>query len=412
MRRATLKTSKEIVLNRVLVATAVAALGAGGAWFTLQSSVFGGQSVGEARVGSTTIVSTPAQLESAVANAKDGETITLKPGVYPQIVIAKAHFARAVTFTSMDPEHAAVLAGLKIRDSSGLVFDRLELTTIGSDDNYAASRIQDSQQLTFSHMNVHGDVSGTPGDQLQGFYILASSNVTVSGSDFHHLRAALVESRDDGLKVVGNEFHDLSKGGVEMVGDSDVTISDNVFTNFQTSAKVHGDAIQIFTTGSTASAHDLTIERNLIYRGSGVPAQGIFVTDEIKKYPYHNVTIDDNAIIGDDWNSICLSRADGAVHITRNIVASWTGTDVVKGGTTNFIGWIRVDGIAPAGFVETGNRAQAYLYDGKAVGISPAGNVTMGAVGDAGAGLIRAWAAAHSQQISADLHPVGGRAPL
>jgi hypothetical protein len=410
MRRATLNTSKEIVLNRVLATTAVAVLGAGGAWLALQSNVFGAQPVGDARVGSTIVVSTPAELESALTSARDGETIALKPGVYPQVVIDKAHFTRAVTVTSADPDHEAVLAGLKIRDSSGFAFDGLELTTIGSGDSYAASRIEGSQQLSFSHMNVHGDVSGAPGEQLQGFYVSDSSNVTVSHSLFHHLRAALVENRNDGVSVVGNEFRDLSKGGVEMGADANVTISGNLFTDFQTAPKVHGDAIQIYTYGTNVSSHDVIIRGNLIVRGSGVPAQGIFVQDEAKIYPFHNVTIDDNAVLGADWNSICLIHADGTVRITRNLLASWPGADVVKGGVTKFTAWIRLDKMA-GNVAETGNRAQAYLYDGKPTKLTPSGNSPLGAVGDGGAALVRAWVNAHRSEFSPDLHPVGGRAP-
>jgi hypothetical protein len=347
----------------------------------------------------TTVAGTPA-LFAALDGARPGETIKLAAGAYPQVAISRANFTGAVTIMSADPAHPAMIIGLKVVNSSGLNFRDLEFTTVGSGDSYAAIRVQTSQNISFSNVDIHGDPNAGPGSQLNGVYVSGSSNISITSSTIHHLRAGLVENKDDHLVVSNNAFHDLSKGGVEMGQSSDVTISNNNFTNFQTAPGVHGDAIQIYTAGTTAVAHDIVITGNLFDRGSGVPTQGIWMRDELNDLPFNNVTIDDNAMIGGDWNAVAITHATGIVKVERNVTASWAGADVVAGRTTNFKAWIRLGDLSGATVIEKGNRAQFYIgASGKAVP-TPDGNAAIGDVTDSGAGLLRAWAKAHPDQVA------------
>jgi hypothetical protein len=348
-----------------------------------------------------------AGLIAALKSARPGETIELAVGVYSHVVISGFHFSSAVTITSADPAHAAMIAGLKVVSSSGINLSNLEITTVGSGDSYAGVRVQGSQDISFSNIYMHGNLADSAETQLNGFYVCKSSDVSITNSRFHDLSSAIVADNNTYITVSHNAFDDLNKGGVEAGGTSELTISDNNFTNFETAAGVHADAIQIYTAGTTTAVQNIVITGNLYDRGSGDPAQGIFVQDEVGTLPFNNVTIDNNTIIGGDWNAIFLSNATGTVQIDNNTVASWAGQDVVAGSTTNFESWIRLGNTADTGgtfagvtLTETGNEAQYFLgATGKAV-TPPAGNTLLGAVTGDGAALLAAWEQANPSDLS------------
>jgi parallel beta helix pectate lyase-like protein len=177
-------------------------------------------------------------------------------------------------------------------------------------------------------------------------------------------------------------------------------VQNNSFYDFVTAPGVHGDGIQIFTSRTTTAAHDILISGNLVARGNGTPEQGIFVQDEVKTLPFHNVTIEDNAVIGEQWNGIYLSHATGDVQIRNNIIASWTGANVVRGGDTDYISWLRLGDLGGATVAVTGNQAQAFL-----VGLPPKllppppSNVKLGRIDDRGAALSRKWLASHGAAL-------------
>jgi hypothetical protein len=163
-------------------------------------------------------------------------------------------------------------------------------------------------------------------------------------------------------------------------------------------ANGHGDAVQFMTYGTTSVSSNINISDNLIDRGNGVPLQGIFMRDETNKLPFNNVTIDNNTIIGGEWNAIALSHATGKVQIEGNTIGSWAGANVVAGGSTKFISWIDLGDLSGASLTETGNHAQVYINGG--VRTAPAGNTTLGAITDQGASLMHVWAAQNMGLLS------------
>jgi Right handed beta helix region len=352
-------------------------------------------------MSSTVTVSSTAALEAALKSATAGETIQLASGVYTGVVISNEHFTAPVTITSANAADPAVLEGLKVGTESGLNFTNLEMTSLGSTDPYFAFRISSSQNISFSHIQVQGDLSHVASAQLTGaFYVSDSTNVSITDSTFNDLNAAIVAAGNNGFTVSDNAFQDLSKGGVEVAGTSNLTVSGNNFTDFQSGAGVHGDCIQVYTEDSTSAASNIVIDNNVYDRGAGVSAQGIFVTDNTGDMPYHNVTIDNNTMIGADWNAIELMGGTGTIQVEHNTVESYTGYNVVSGGNTPFESWINLGDLTGAQLTETGNTAQFYLMNSVSVA-TPAGNTKIGVVTDDGASMLHAWAAANTADYSA-----------
>jgi VCBS repeat-containing protein len=332
-------------------------------------------------------VNSAAQLMSALASAHAGDTIQLAAGTYTQLVLNNLNFSSAVTITSADSSHPAVLAGLKVTSSSGLTFNNVEMTTLGSGDAYYAFRISDSSNIAFNQVNAHGDPTQAPSTQLTGFLFQGDTGVSITNSTLHDMDSGLVADNNVGLTVSNNTFSNLSKGGVEMGGSSNVLINNNTFTNFHVGAGVHADAIQSYTSSATTAASNIIVTNNLFARGAGDPVQGIFIQDETGVQPYHNLTIANNTVLGGMWNSIYVnSDVTGTLNVSNNLATSWAGADAQQATTTgvnpttNFQAGVILDGnFAGAQVTETGNTAQYYISNGATV-TPPAGNTQVGAI--------------------------------
>lgn len=348
------------------------------------------------------MVTSYATLLVALKTAAPGDVIQLAAGSYFQPVLSGFHFAApGVTLTSADPAHPAVLVGLGVAKCAGLTFKGLELTTVGYvHDPYYAFRLASCDQIAFTGCDVHGDPMLAPGAQITGFYVLDSSNISWTYNRLHDINAAIGANRNHGLTIANNSFSHLNKGGVELGGNSQVSITDNDFTDFHITRGTHADAVQIFTAGTMVIASDTVLTGNLFFRGSGDPIQGLFIQDEVGTLPFHNVTVRDNAVIGGMWDSIYLhANFTGALTVENNIAVSWAGPDwesTPAGATTplitNFAGAIMLLGdLSHATVSESGNTAQGYSYGPGYVSNVP-GNVKLGPVTDFGASALYAWA--------------------
>ena len=150
-----------------------------------------------------------------------------------------------------------------------------------------------------------------------------TNSISVSNSTFYNLHDGLSHFNGDGLSVTNNSFYHLFDDGVRGGGTSDVTISGNSFTDqhFDATDIAHPDAIQFWTTGTTAAVSNIIIANNTYTRGAGNPAQGIFFRDELGGLPYSNVKILNNTITGSLYNGIEVIDGTNFL-ISGNVVSS------------------------------------------------------------------------------------------
>lgn len=334
-------------------------------------------SISSSTGGSIITVSNAAELTAALKSARGGETILLNAGTYDAVSVRGIQPAGNVTIASADPSAQAVLTGLVLRDSANITVRNVEMFDQSST-TVSDFRIQGSKNITFDAVKVHGQ-PGADGLDSQPFMIRESSNVTVSNSEFYDVRYGISMLNNNGVTITNNSFHDIRTDGIRSGGSSNVTIADNFFTNFHPAAGDHPDAIQFWTTNTTASAENITITGNAIVRGDGGAIQGIFMNDEKGYLPYKNVLISDNLVVGTMFNGIRVANAAG-LAVTDNIVV----------GTPDQLSWIMV----PAGTVLTGNGAERYQIGGVTVDF-PAGNQMLPPSRDNGASLLRDWVSAH-----------------
>jgi len=308
-------------------------------------------------------VKNAAGLVKSLEKAKDGDVILLREGVYSNVGIRDVQIKGNVTIQSADSSKPAVLKDLVVRDSAGLTFQHLELATDSKSGQYPF-RVHDSSRIVLNDLDVHGTLDGNPSNDPGGLLMIrGSTHVVVSNSEFQQARYALSHLDSEHVLITGNSFHDLRTDGVRGAGTSNITISNNTFTDFLAHPGDHADAIQFWSAGETKAAKNITIVDNVISRGDGQPMQGIFIRDNLSKLPFENVTITGNIVLGGSYNGLTVMGSVG-LELYDNIVVGQKGVD----------SWIRISK-AEEGVVENNSTTKLNILD--SVGTSRGGNVEL-----------------------------------
>lgn len=324
-------------------------------------------------------VSTSAELMAAVKAAQPGDEVRVSPGQYSGVSLKGIMPAGNVTITSADPANPAVFSDLMISASSNLTLSNLKMTVPSGSYTWYHFQI-----LGSSNIKVVDSVFDGPGmnpvQSTSGLIIRNSTNVSVDSSEFKNLVFGVNVLDNKGISVTNSVFHDIRSDGIRGGGNSQVNFSYNFFTEFHPLSWEHADAIQFWTTNTTAPTTDITVVGNVVVRGAtGSPIQGIFFRDELMTNPYSNVTLKDNIIIGGAYNSITL---DGVIsgNVTGNAVIAFPDQDA----------WIRTQNTT-TNLVLSGNTAFKYVTQFNEL----VDNVTTPPVTDGGLATLQAWAANH-----------------
>jgi Ca2+-binding RTX toxin-like protein len=322
-----------------------------------------------------TVVDSATSLTSALKAAHAGDTIQLASGTYASFDLRGAFFAQGVTITSQDPNAKAVLTGFDITKSTGLTFANLEFSVNpnGADNPF---KVSDSNEIHFANLNVHGSMDGNPQNDQQAFIIRSSTNISVERSEFQQVEIGINQLDNNALVIKDNVFHDLRMDGIRGGGSSNVLVTGNTFHDFYPLASDHGDAIQFWTTNTTASVHDITVTNNTVMRGAGGLFQGVFFRDEVGGLPFINVKIAGNLVEGGNYNGITV---DGGVNvdIEHNIVQGFTDTknwirlDNVDGATltSNSTNYLMLSSTTDSHITQTGTKIVPLAADGGAAGM-------------------------------------------
>ncbi len=336
----------------------------------------------------TTIVKDTAGLVSALKVAKAGDVIQLQAGTYSPAAITGVKIDGQVTITSQDPAAMAKMTGLMLKDSQGLTFRELEFVVDGAKADYPF-QVLGSKNVNLDALNVHGSLDGNPHNDAAGLLIRNSSDVAVTNSEFQQLRHAIAHIDSNGVRIENNEFHDIRTDGIRGGGTSNMTVKGNYFTNFHSADGDHADAIQFWTTHTTKSAINITVQDNVVLRGNGDSIQGIFFRDQVGNLPFTNVKIIDNLVVGAMYNGIAVTGAQDLV-VTGNMVA----------GLPDQKSWIAL--LSSDRVSLSGNTSTAYQIDG-ATNVSRANDVTIATPADGGKALQAAWFAQNGSSGLADI---------
>ncbi len=298
----------------------------------------------------TTTVSTTAEL--LAAPHVGGDTILLNPGTYAGVNLTTWVPTSTVTIASATDTQAAI-QDMVVSGCHHLAFSRIEFFMDPAGTDPYPWRVQSaSDNISFTACLWHGSLDANPGNDRSGPLIQSSTNITMSYCEFYQLGFGVVHSICDGLTFNNNYIHDIRSDGLH--GSSwNVSITRNYFTNFYPALGDHPDAIQFFDEiigGTDYVPHDVVMAENAYLRDAGAATEGIFcrlLDNNVNKYL--NFDINNNLLIGTQYNGITVIGADG-LDIVNNTLVSITGfTSRVWIGNSNAV-------------TETGNSAAAFIY--------------------------------------------------
>jgi Ca2+-binding RTX toxin-like protein len=295
----------------------------------------------------TTInVSNATQLQSALASAKGGDTISLAAGNYGDLNLNK-NFASDVTITSQNAGSPAVFNTLTVVDSSHLAFDGItvKFTPVATTYSFSSAvEFRNSSDITFTHSTVQGGVAvsginqdGTGTDYYgnvrglptgYGININNSNGVKVDGVEVSSFYKGVFLNNSNNVTVAHSDIHDTRTTPIVVGGGSHITIDANHLHDvnpYQFGATGdHADYLAMWTIGTqTTSSTDIKVTNNLMEQGKGQAVLGMWMQGGSAGYT--NVQISGNAILAGNFQGIVLSEVTGGV-VDHNTLLQTSGT--------------------------------------------------------------------------------------
>ena len=305
------------------------------------------------------------ELAKRVAKAHNGAVIALPPGDYGEAAFHNLRTGGMVTLTSADRAHPAVFAALSIRNSNGVRFDGIKVDASKSSLKFPIT-ILNSDHIELKGIDAIGGGYGASPAAISALMIRDSGDVTVEKSRFRLFWHGISLLGSTRLRVAANELRDLRTDGIRGGGLIDTVIEDNFITDFHPMEGDHPDGIQIWSVRQKTGSRNLTIQNNLVARGKGDAAQGIFVNEQTGTLPYQNLVIRGNFIVGGRFNGVSVQHAEGLTIEDNAIV-----------GLPDRLSWLRV--LDSSGGMVTRNSAMKFNFSRKNSGITFSNNDITGA---------------------------------
>lgn len=289
------------------------------------------------------VVSTSAELLSALSSAQGGETIRLAPGDYGDLYLGSksgfnVNFSTPVKITSADPANPAVFSGLTMQNASNIHFESVtfDYDYAAGDPNWVSPfYVGACQSVSFNKITFDGDLAqgtGTVADGYgngRGLEIKQCSDVTVSESTFYNWTRGMLVTGSDNVKVAGNEMHSIRSDGMNFAEVTNVVVENNHLHDFKHSPDSgdHMDMIQFWTSGTDSPSQNIIIRGNVLDLGTGDWTQSIFMGNEAvdrgagSEMYYQNVTIENNTIYNGHTHGITLGETNGLTIGQNTLVA-------------------------------------------------------------------------------------------
>lgn len=226
-------------------------------------------------------VDSPRALGAALSRAVAGDAILLAPGDYGDLIIGPRRGQGALAIAAADEAAPPRFRSILVRDADAVTLRGLAVTFGPAATPLADSAIdiRRSAAIRLQRLRISSAANGEATDDATGVIIRDSRGVSVAGSVFHDLFRGVVCHDSGDIAVSGNRFERIGSDGVAGRGAQGMTVENNMFTDFTPAdpVKWHPDAIQLWSRGARRANERIVIRANIIRRGAGAPAQGIFL---------------------------------------------------------------------------------------------------------------------------------------
>lgn len=279
-------------------------------------------------------VSNQSQLNSALSNVKDGDTVLLARGTYSSLDMKTDRrtdhdFDRRVTIASEDPKNPAKINEVNLTSVSKVEFKDLVFDYESGKSSNKPFFVQYSSDVIFNNIDFDGLVRNGYGSGL-GLRVKESDNITVKNSEFSDFQNALSFSKVDQVNLTGNLVRNMSNDGFTFGGINGMVIEDNTFRSFKSPnpAAAHKDNIQFRTIPSEGLSQNIVIRDNNI--DSAETRHGIYFGNEAYKAGnlyamYRNILIEDNYIRSAQTHGITILHGNGVTIRDNTLVQNPDG---------------------------------------------------------------------------------------
>lgn len=275
-----------------------------------------------AAVAVTYSVYNVADLSDALARIGPGDEIRVAPGDYGALKIEGEHFSPPVKFAPFAADEPPVFRSIRLDNVSGVILSEIKVVygaTQAPTSTYAIS-VLDGADITLEKMEISSAEDGVAGNDAYGIIIRDSARVLLSESRLHDLYRGVAIFDSDDVSIQRNAITTVGSDGVVGRGLVRAKINYNYLADFDIidDARLHPDAIQIWTRGALRPSRFVEIKGNLIRRGIGDPSQGILVSGV--EYETANLLIADNVIEQSMGQGIAVSNVRRTVIRNNTVI--------------------------------------------------------------------------------------------
>ncbi|MBX3483730.1 nitrous oxide reductase family maturation protein NosD [Phenylobacterium sp.] len=263
----------------------------------------------------------PANINEALAAARDGDVLVLGRGDYDNVVLKGRKFARPLVIDAS----AATFTGFRVLDSEGVtvrggVF-KLPAGAEALSDGGRAISIDRARGVRIERATFIGP--GATSYEPGGAYgegtavkVTTSTDVEVRGSVFRAFRRGVSFSKSEDFVIADNTFEWMRSDGINVALSRKGRVENNHCKSTRVREKEHPDCIQLWSRPEAAPTADIVIRGN---RAEG-PTQGIGAFNHVRDGKddggYDRITIENNIINVSRPNAITL--VDGRDSVVRN----------------------------------------------------------------------------------------------
>lgn len=267
-------------------------------------------------------VADAAALSRALDDARPGDALRLAPGAYGALALKRRSFAPSLTIAAADAAAPPIFQSALVVDVSGLVLDGITFARgrTATPLSTVAVEIRGGTDIELARLSVSSAANGVVGDDASGVLIRGASRVVLRDSRINDVFRGVVVFDASGVEIRRNIFRAIGVDGVAARGTVELSIVDNYFAEFKNvdPVRFHPDAIQLWSRFAARASENVVIRGNLIRRGSGDPAQGIFV--KTPELPTESVLIEENVVEQSMGQGIAVLGAAGVVVRNNTVI--------------------------------------------------------------------------------------------
>jgi hypothetical protein len=287
-------------------------------------------------------IKTAAELQTAMATLKGGETLLLAPGNFGVLTLTKA-YASPVTLKAADASNRPVFSRFTFTNAKGFKLDRVNVkyeSAAAADRSVKWNVLTDCANIEFLNCLLYGDDAHGHATAINGYgtgsglQVKGGSNIVVDGCEFRDWFYAQLWGVGASGAVRNCYTHRCASDGIQMSRVNGFVVESNVFTNFRRPPgdTTHMDYIQSHTNGMTEPTFDVTIRNNFLNAGNSNATQGIFMRNESvdsqnggARMYYRNILIENNVIMVNHYHGITSGETDGLVIRHNTVVRNPDG---------------------------------------------------------------------------------------